>query len=211
MAGGVWSTAVAARWWGVAGVVAVCVPVVVVSLVVSDRRTLGALLLLMVAGGWSGLQSVAREEAVLGYQTVAVEGETGIRLTTDPRQGRYGWWALAVSDPPEQGRPPGIPLLVTFESDPGVIAGEWLLVDGRRTGRSGRAGGRLYSGVVTAAEVVDSGAERGPWWVAGNAVRRRALDPLSDAGPHRALLAGFLVGDTSGLAQQTSMPSAAPG
>ncbi len=156
-------------------------------------------LVLMVAGGWSGVVSIAREEAVLEFHTVAASGEAGLRLTTDPRAGRHGWWALALADPPEKDRPRAVPMLVTFEDDPGLIAGEWLLVEGRRIPRSGRAGGRAYSGVVTVTEVVHSAGEKGPWWLAGNAVRRRALEPLRDAGPRRALLAGFLVGDTSGL------------
>lgn len=149
------------------------------------------------AGWWSGHLSVERDNVILAYQTPAGAIDARIRLLEDPAPGEFGWWALAVPDPHEPGRPPAAPLLVSFEERPEAAAGELIEVGGHRATRSGRAGGRAYSGVLSTARVSPVTGPIAPWWKAGNAVRHRTLQELHDRGREYGLLAGFLVGDVT--------------
>lgn len=198
MAAAVWGGAVGGRWWGWPAVVAVLVGGGLCSL--AWRRPLVPMAaLLVVAGTWSGFQSAAREAAILAFESPPGRVELVARLVTDPHQEAHGWWALAVADPPEPGRPPAIPMLLSFGEPPPVVARERIRVEGRRSGRSGRARGDPYSGVMTVGSVEAVPDQATPWWEAGNAVRRRTLERLTDEGVGRALLAGFLVGETAGI------------
>lgn len=201
-AGLTWAGAVAGRWstagesgfWWALGMGGMLVAVVLIGRL---RRSTWILILLVLAGAFSGLTSAARERAILEFESPSGPLTATVRLASDPRRGEYGWWALAVADPPEPGRPPAAPMLLTFESPPAEVAGESGRVQGWRRSRTGRARGRPYSGVVEVDRFEAVPDQSAPWWRVGNGVRRRALDRLLDRGPGRALLAGFLVGDTS--------------
>jgi competence protein ComEC len=203
LAAGTWMAAVAGRWWGWGGVVMAVGLAAGAGLRAgpSGRRgTMTALTALVVAaGGASGALSMDREEAILAHPTRAGEVEMTVRLLDDPRRGPYGWWARAVADPPEAGRPAGVPMLLSFDVHPGAVAAETLRVRGWRSARAGRVGGDPYSGVVTGDWAPVDGDGGGPVMVAGNAVRERILERLAGGDTPEALLAGFLVGDTSGV------------
>lgn len=199
-AGAVWCSAVAMRWQVVSlpAVLIACVVVAVVG-VVGRRSGWLVVAVLMVLGALSGHGSKVRETAVLSFETSPGRVETTVRLATDPREGDHGWWALAVADPPEAGRPRSIPMLLAFEDDPGAEVGMRAEVVGDRSGRTGKAGGDPYSGAVDVATFSPLEGLPGPWWSAGNGARRRTLTQLEGRGPAGALLAGFLIGETSGV------------
>lgn len=206
MAAATWLAALAGRWFGWLGLLGL-IPVAVTLIRRPDLAVIAVFLAL--AGWWSGHGSAIREAAILSFSTPEGRFEAGVRLLGDPRREAHGWWALAVPNPPEPGRPPAIPLLVSFESDPEAMAGETLLVEGRRTGRTGTARGKPYSGVVSADSWQAMPSRAPPWLELGNRVRKRALERLEGRGTRRALLAGFLVGETSGVpeADQEAMRS----
>ncbi len=191
-----WAGAAAARWWGGAAIVAVFAAGAVLVAAFGWRPVIGAVVVASLAGWWSGHGSAVREQAILSHETPAGQADLGVRLLTDPRQGDFGWHALAVADPPEPGRPAAVPMLIgSTEPLPGV-AGDRLTIEGWRSGRRGTVRGAPYSGVVTVEAVTAVESPRAWWWAAGNGARRRVLDRLRGRGPVRALLAGFLVGET---------------
>lgn len=197
MAGGTWAGAVGGRWWGQAGL---ALPVVLggaAMLLPRHRSRVLLAALLALSGWWSGDASAGREEAILAHPTPSGPVAMDVRLLGDPRQGEYGWWALGVPDPPEPGRPGSVPMLLAFQDRPPGQARERIRVEGSRSSRAGRARGDPYSGVVRVDGAESMGREEVSWWTAGNLVRARALERLRGRGPERALLAGFLVGDTT--------------
>lgn len=199
MAAAVWSGAVAGRWWGPVwlGVIGLAGAS---AFGVGFRRPMVALVVtLALTGWWSGHSSGLREKSILDFETPSGPVDLDVRLIDDPRPGQHGWWVLAVADPPEAGRPASTPMLVAFQERPPGQAGETLRVVGQMGGRSGRARGDPYAGVLRAqvARLVE--VPQAPWWAGGNRVRARALERLHGRGVERALLAGFLVGDTTGV------------
>lgn len=196
VAGSVWAAAAAGQWWGWP-VLAAVAGVGVVASAVGTRPLVPVAAVLVAAGAWAGIQAEARAATVLAFETTAGPFEATVRLLGDPRAEVHGWWALGVAEPPEPGRPPAVPMLISFREPVGAVAGDTIMVQGRRSGRTGTARGDPYSGVVTVGTAERASADRAAWWTAGNAVRVRALERLQGAGPSRALLAGFLVGDTS--------------
>lgn len=203
-AGLTWAGAVAGRWWGSGPggtwwAVGWAVLLLIVIVGGRFRPSVWILVVLALAGAYSGASSAARERTILAYESPSGPLVAGVRLLTDPRRGPYGWWALALSDPPEPGRPSAAPMLLAFESPPETVAGERGIIQGRRRSRTGRARGRPYSGIVDVGRFEARPGPSAPWWSAGNRVRRHALDRLLDRDAGRALLAGFLVGDTSGV------------
>ncbi len=194
-----WGAAVAGRWWGLWGLAGLAAAGVGALSWKSRRRLVLVILVIGLAGWWSGVTSATREAAILAYESTAGSVSARVRLLGDPRLGRYGWWALALADPPEGGRPPSVPMLLTLPASPPAEAGEYLWVEGRRSSRTGTARGQPYSGVVVVHSAAPVDASVPPWWSLGNGVRRRALERLEDRGPSRALLAGFLVGHTEGM------------
>lgn len=199
LAAATWSGAVGARWWGGIALLAPAALAGVALLVPGHRSRLAMAALLATAGWWSGHTSLMREQAILDHPTPFGPVVADIRLLGDPREGQYGWWALGVPDPSEPGRPSSIPLLLSFRDRPPGRAGERVWVEGERSGRTGRIRGDPYSGVIRVDDVEALEAEGVSWWSAGNLVRDRALERLQGRSPERALLAGFLVGDTTGV------------
>lgn len=200
LAGGAWVGAVAGRWWGTAGLAGLAAIAVVTAMIGRRLRSRVALVgFLALVGWWSGFFAAQREQAILEYPTPPGTVHLKVRLLGDPRAGEHGWWALSVADPPEAGRPESVPMLLAFDAPPPGQAGERLRIEGRRTDRTGHARGNPYSGVVQVDQVARVEPDGATWWTAGNMVRARALERLRDRGPERALLAGFLVGDTTGV------------
>lgn len=203
LAGLVWTGAAAGRWWGVsAWAVAVLLVALGSTLAFPAHRSMILLaLLLTFSGAYSGAASMRRERAILDYRAVSGRADMVVRLLSDPREGDYGWWVLAVADPPRPGRPAKVPLLVSLSERPPAQARQKMTIRGLMISRSGRAGGDPYSGVLRAdsARLVPGSA---PWWMkVGNVVRTRALRSLSGRGGDRGLLAGFLVGDTTDISK----------
>ncbi|HLU30971.1 MAG TPA: ComEC/Rec2 family competence protein, partial [Acidimicrobiia bacterium] len=196
-----WAAAVVGRWWGTAALAAVLVAAVSLSLLSPDRRLIPVVCLLVLVGWWSGHASLQREAAVLAHQSAEGRVEMGLRLLDDPRLGPYGWWVMAVADPPETGRPPSVPMLLSFDDQPDARAGDRVVVEGRRRDRSGRVRGKPYAGSIQVESIRGVTPDPSPWWKAGNAVRTRVLTTLGDEGEERALLAGFLVGEVSGVSE----------
>jgi len=194
-----WTAAATGRWWGAWGL-AILAPVAVSAVVWRRHRRLMLMILVITgAGWWSGVASSERDAEILAHESPPGPIATRMRLLGDPRSGQRGWWVLAVADPPEPGRPPAIPMLLSASDEPPAGAGEYLLVEGDRSPRTGTARGDPYSGVVRVDEASRVEVSLPPWWAAGNGVRRRALEKLEGRGPTRALLAGFLVGHTREL------------
>ena len=198
VAAAVWGGAATGRWWGWPALVGVgCL--IAAGVGVGSRRTSILVAVLVVLATVAGALSSSRDRAVIAFETPAGEIAQTVRLTTDPRAEDHGWWALALADPPEPGRPSAIPMLLSFDAAPHAAAGEVLQVHGKRTSRSGTARGDPYSGVVKVDTFEPWTHRQAPWWWAGNAVRRRALESLAGGGPSRSLLAGFLVGETAAV------------
>lgn len=194
-----WAAAATGRWWGAWGL-AILAAVAGSAVARSrHRRLLVVILVIAGAGWWSGVASSERDAAILAYNSSAGPISARMRLLGDPRSGQHGWWVLAVADPPEPGRPPAIPMLLSLPDEPAAGAGEYLWVEGDRATRVGTARGDPYSGVVRVDATARMNVSVPPWWAAGNGVRWRALERLEGRGPTRALLAGFLVGHTREL------------
>lgn len=202
MAAAAWFGVLAGLRWGRGALFGfLALAVLVVSFVPTRRDLVALVAFVALVGCWSGQGVSARTEAVLAFETEPGPVALDVRLRGDPRPGQFGWWALAVADPPERGRPPGVPMLVTFAQSPEGGARDRLHVVGDRSGRSGLARGDPYSGVVRVQRHGLIEKARAPWWRAGNRVRDRALERLRTGDPARALLAGFLVGDVTGVPQ----------
>lgn len=189
-----WAAAAAGRWWGGWGLAILAAVVGSAVAWRRHRRLLVVILVIAGAGWWSGVASSDRDAAILAYDSPPGPISARMRLLSDPRSGQQGWWVLAVADPPEPGRPPAIPMLLSVPDEPPAAAGEYLWVEGDRSPRAGTARGAPYSGVVSVDEASRMEVSLPPWWAAGNGVRRRALEHLEGRGATRALLAGFLVG-----------------
>jgi len=194
-----WASAVAGRWWGEIGLVAVLGVAAAAVGVFGWKPVTAALAVAAMAGWWSGHGATVRERAVLEYETPAGEVVMRVRLADDPRLGDFGWYVLAVADPPESGRPRAIPMLLTSPAPLPGVAGDRVVVEGWRSSRRGNVRGDPYSGVVTVDGVASVEGPGSWWWVAGNGARSRVLERLEGRGPVEALLAGFLVGETRGV------------
>lgn len=200
IAGGVWIASVSVRWrWMGPWHLIIALAVVALLAFVRGRSAVAMVALLVALGSLSSGQALAREDAILSFPVAAGRLDSSVRLLGDPRSGSFGWWALAVADPPEQGRPESIPMLLRFEEEPPGSAGDSIAVVGTRTPATGRISGSAYAGTVNVSGVSWL-AEAGPvYWRVGNAIRARTLDRLADRGPAGGLLAGFLVGDTDAV------------
>ena len=200
----VWVGALGGRWLGWRGLVVWAAGAVVSGGVLrwaGQRAGVGAILLVgfTLIGFWSGYTSVSREAEILAFVAQPGPVDATVRMVTDPRSGDFGWWALARFEPPRPPRPPAVPVLVAFADEPGVEAGEAIFVSGSMGSRSGRAGGDPFAGVLSVKRVHTTDLGSAPWMAAGNAVRRRSLALLRDGGSSRALLGGFLVGETEAI------------
>ncbi|MCQ3805281.1 MAG: ComEC/Rec2 family competence protein [bacterium] len=199
----VWCGALIGRdWWGFGTVLVLGAVVVIV------KR--GGMIIVMaaalVAGALAGWGSAHRDTAVLSAPVV--EGDVAIRAVarTDPRKDADSFWLLAR---PLAYRASGDqdwiewlgPVIKMETPDAGELAaGEVFEASGHLAKPGGRWSTSVYAARMWSGPVVPVHGARG-WLVGtGNALRRRVIENLrSGPGDGRALVAGFLVGDTSGL------------
>lgn len=116
----------------------------------------------------------------------AFEGE--VRLSTDAFTGSYGSWAIGEIDA-------GMVLVELQEVRAG--RGDTLMAVGTIEEGHGTAGGLAYDAVLSLRSVLEHSPSRFALHRAGLAMRRAVLDGLEPIDDDRALLAGFLIGDTS--------------
>jgi competence protein ComEC len=115
---------------------------------------------------------------------------TGV-LDGDVVDGRYGPYAV-VDD--GQG-----PILIDLPKGTVGSRGQRFLIVGRVVSGPGEIGGDRHRGVIDASRFELIAEPRSPVLHLGNALHDRVLDRLGPLEGGRALLAGFLVGDTSGV------------
>ncbi len=112
-------------------------------------------------------------------------------MVTDVVHGRYGPYALIELDV-------GV-ILADLGQDASAARGDVVEVDGVVAGEPGRIRGERHRGVVDVDNFRVLAGPSSPIQALGNAMRDRVTDRLSPLEGGRALLAGFLVGDTSGV------------
>lgn len=96
----------------------------------------------------------------------------------------------------------GPPLGVGPEPGVSLVAGQRVRVAGNARNVPGRIRGDPIAGRVGIADVEVIGNAGGPFFVVGNAFRDRVRSVLDITNRTEALVAGFLIGDTSGLSQR---------
>jgi competence protein ComEC len=180
---------------------AVAVPalVVAVALWLSRRRTFGIVLLLGAAGAVSGALAAERIEATWG--AIVPEGPVSVvgLVTEDGNEGRTGVVRPEALVEDEEWVPWDGPALgVELSGDLVLVAGERVRVDGVLRAAPGRVRGDPVAGRITAQDVEHVGSA-GPLFAVGNRLRGRIELLTGGPGAGRALLRGFLIGDTSNL------------
>lgn len=134
---------------------------------------------------------LAPPPAPLPVSVGAFEG--AVTLKDDVVEGRFGPWALGEI---EAGM-----VLVDFEETVDAARGDVLEVVGGVDPKPGMASGRPYGAVLTVREVEDVRPSGFPPHVAGRLVRDRVQGRLHPFDDGRALLAGFLIGETSRISE----------
>ena len=198
-------------WAGASGLPAVITPAVLGAGVMTRfgrGRLATAVAAGLVAGVLAAAVAGARDEAVL--ESAVPEGPLQVEaiLLTDPRPAPSGDTLAAI-------RPVAIVsggvrhrwkgprmLAVAAAGLPGV-AGEPVLIDGPSRSRPGTYRGDPTAGVISVDSATRLGPAPSPIMRAANALRSRLLGGLGSmrVQPGRALLAGFLVGDVTGVAR----------
>lgn len=112
-------------------------------------------------------------------------------LMTEVREGRHGPWFLAQT---ELGT-----LLFEIETDPGLSLGDRVAFEGVVGGEPGMAGGRPYRAVLETQEMIMVEPSASIPMRIGGAMRSAVMERLAPFDDGRALLAGFLIGDTRHL------------
>lgn len=116
-----------------------------------------------------------------------------VTMTTDVVAGRYGPWALGET---QHG-----PVLVDFPEQAPAGRGDVLGVSGTLGGDPGFAAGRPFGGVLTVRHVESVMPSTFLPHRAGRLVRSSVEERLAPFDDGRALLAGFLIGDTSRISE----------
>lgn len=116
-----------------------------------------------------------------------------VLLSSDLYAGQFGHWAL--------GEVADSTVLIEMPEETAVSRGDRVTIEGRIGGDPGTAGGRGYSAVLDVKEVKQVEESRFLPHRAGQVVREAVERTLSPYDEGRALLAGFLVGDTSGVSE----------
>jgi competence protein ComEC len=112
-------------------------------------------------------------------------------LAGDVAHGPYGPYVLM-----DEGSGP---VLLDLPDGATGLRGQSVVVEGTAVGGPGNVAGERHRGVIDASRFEVVAQPRSPVLLIGNAIRRRVIDRLSPLEGGRALLAGFLVGDTSGI------------
>jgi competence protein ComEC len=160
----------------------------VVSILALGLATVGRPFAAVVAGAIAlvaSLQAIPLSPSPLG--PVELSGV----LKSDVVEGPHGPYALV-----DDGR--GAILIDLPEGTTG-LRGQIVVVEGTGVSGPGEAAGERHRGVIRATKLGFVAEPRSPVLVIGNALRRRVIEQLSPLEDGRALLAGFLVGDTSGV------------
>ncbi len=129
-----------------------------------------------------------------------------VSASTDTVAGFHGDWLLASPEQrwSEDGWVPSgkSSLLIQADDLPELAVGEIALVVGELVDSPGTARGLSYAARVRAHRVEWLAKARNPLLRAGNSVRERVSDRLDEVDdPAAALLSGFLIGDTSQMAE----------
>lgn len=165
-------------------------------------------LLVLVGGGMiSGAGATGREQATLAAAIPQGPGAVQGRAVTDGFP--YGAGLRFVLEPGTWQRdgatavPWTGPRIVVIGDVPEVVAGDYLTAHGLLRARAGLVRGDPVAGSFTADTVDIHGGASGTFMAAGNLFRARVTSRLARLGdsPAAALLAGFLIGDVSGLPQ----------
>ena len=113
-------------------------------------------------------------------------------LLTDPHPARDGYRTVVEID--------SVKLLLEFEEPNDLLRGAIIAFEGRLVGDPGRLATHRFEGRVHVDQLVV--VEEAPFlFDLGQTVRDRVLERVSPMAGGRALLAGFLIGDTSGLSR----------
>jgi competence protein ComEC len=145
---------------------------------------------LLAALVWVGAALISRTVIPIPLEPGWVKTE-GV-VISDVRDGPYGRWVLVETA--------DVHLLLELD-DEEISVGEGVVFEGMADGRPGRAAGRHYRSAVDVAHLeVVAGTQSIPLRI-GNTVRDRVLQRLRPLGGGRALLAGFLIGDTDHLTE----------
>lgn len=173
----------------------------VVARPVRRRAQVVLVLVALAAGGLAGAAGAARAASILSAELpagrVVVEGAAA----GDPVTGRYG--TVLVLRPrrigeTEGGRLP--PVLLELDDPSGIEAGQRVRAEGVLEPGGLLVRGDPVAGILHRARVTDLAPPAALHVRLGNAVRRWILAGVRpDRSAGRALVAGFLVGDTSGL------------
>lgn len=142
-------------------------------------------------GAWLLAGLLVPEPEALGVGDGPFEGT--VTLQGDVIDGRFGPWALGAI---EEGT-----VLVDFEEAVDAGRGDVLYVHGGMNPEPGTASGRRYGAVMTVHRVVSVQRSGFPPHVAGRLVRDRVEQRLRPFDDGRALLAGFLIGETSHISE----------
>jgi competence protein ComEC len=141
---------------------------------------------------WVVASMVATDPEPIDREPGTFEGV--VTLTTDIIDGRFGPWAL--------GRLGDGVVLVDFGESVDAGRGDIFEVIGTLGGEPGTASGRPYRGVLAVNEVSSVERSRFLPHTAGRAVRDTVNGRLAPYDDGRALLAGFLIGDTSRISER---------
>lgn len=112
-------------------------------------------------------------------------------MVTDVVPGRFGAWALFELEA-------GI-VMLSLRDGPTLVMGDRAIVEGFSNGVVGSVRGRPFRSRINVSSVEYVGASGSIPMVLGNAVRDRVMDRLAPFDDGRALLAGFLIGETGEL------------
>lgn len=115
-------------------------------------------------------------------------------LMSDPVASRFGHRVMADTRH-------GPLLLEVDEVEIGLLRGSEVVFEGEVTSEPGIFGAHRYRARVSVRALRASGGSTSPHVRLGDSIRRRVLLSLEPMDAGRALLAGFLIGDTSGLAR----------
>jgi competence protein ComEC len=198
-----WLGALVGFGWGWRAALAV-VAVAGAMLAVGGRRW-AMVGLVLALGVCSGLVAQAFERGQL--EALASDSRRltfHARALSDPLPGRFGWRQVvrpvAVVSAPGAVTPWQGPALVVHTPGPvDAVVGDTVQITGRIQARSGFVERFPVAGVVADPDVVPVEADIGAVRGLANLIRGRVLGDLDLGDRGEALLAGFLVGDTSGV------------
>jgi len=117
--------------------------------------------------------------------------QTTVVMRTEVIAGRYGPWALADTG---DG-----PVLLDLPEGTAAVAGQTVSIVGASDGKAGVVRGERHRGTVRVTRVEVAEGPSSPVQVVGQGMRRHVMDHLQPLDDSRSLLAGFLIGETSGL------------